>query len=149
MIDRIRLLHIEDDENYRDLMEATLRIEPLLNFDLASAATLAEGANRLKQTVFDIVLLDWTLPDAEGGESIATLRAIDPNISILVFTAHDEPEIVEAARVSGAEGFLIKGSSNLKTIITTLHFAASQRKRRDNRIVTALERMLGLLENAT
>ena len=149
MSDLIRLLHIEDNADYRELVAATLRVEPALQFDLASAGSLAEGLLLCRERTFDVVLLDWTLPDSSGVESIGALRAIDSNISIVVFTAHDSENVIEAARMSGADGFLIKDLTNIKTILTTLHFAAGRRRRRDDRVVMALERMLSMLEDAT
>ena len=149
MLDRIRLLHIEDNADYRELMETTIRIDPALQFDYRSAATLAEGLAALKHQLFDVVLLDWMLPDSTGVDSIGAMRSIDPNVAIIVFTGHDSDAIVEAARTAGADGFLLNGLSNIKTILTTLHFAACQRERRDDRVVTMLERMLGMLEDAT
>jgi len=149
MLDRIRLLHIEDNADYRELMETTIRIDPGLQFDYRSAATLAEGLAALKQRVFDVVLLDWMLPDSTGVDSIAAIRSIDPNVAIIVFTGHDSDAIVAAAKTAGADGFLLKGLSNIKTILTTLHFAACKRQRRDDRVIAALEAMLEGLESAT
>jgi CheY-like chemotaxis protein len=121
-------------------MAATLRVAPDLHFTLASAASLKEALEILKQEVFDVILLDWELTDADGLESISAIREIDPNVSIVVFTSHDGDTSVEAA---------LKGLSNIKTILTSIHFAASRRARRDDRVITALEGMLGMLEDAT
>jgi DNA-binding NarL/FixJ family response regulator len=149
MPDRIRLLHVEDNADYRALMAATLRVDPNLHFILSSAASLKEALDFLNLEVFDVILLDWELPDASGSESIVAIREIDPNASIVIFTAHDSDAIVEAARNAGADAFLLKELSNVKNILTALHFAASRRARRDDRVITALEGMLEMLEDAT
>lgn len=142
----IKLLHIEDNEDYRDLVNATLRLERSTQFCLVSVESLTEGLAVLReQGPFDAVLLDWTLQDSSGAASIAAIREIDPKISIVVFTGHDD--VVEEAGTAGADGFLLKGA-NIKTVLTSLHFAASQRRPGDD-VIAQLEAMLAGLESAT
>lgn len=145
----IRLLHIEDNEDYRDLMAATLKLEPTLAFSLVSAGSLGEGLHKLcAEGPFDEVLLDWGLPDGSGVQAIGGIRALDPNLGIVVFTGHDEKEVVKAAGNAGADHFLLKGA-NIKTVLTSLHFAACRHRQPGDSVIRALEAMLASLESAT
>ncbi len=59
-----------------------------------------------------VVLLDRTLADGENGlELIAHLRqspALRRDASVLIWSGHDEPEMIEAARLGGAHAFVSK-----------------------------------------
>jgi DNA-binding NarL/FixJ family response regulator len=59
----------------------------------------------------DVVVLDLGLPDADGLDLIATLQAKGRGSRILVLSMHDEPERVERAFATGAEGYLVKDAA--------------------------------------
>ncbi|MCD2470910.1 ATP-binding protein [Jiella sp. MQZ9-1] len=63
---RLRLLHIEDDENARDGVAEVLSA----NYDLTSVGALDEARSVLSKSVFDLVILDVWLPDGSGLEII-------------------------------------------------------------------------------
>lgn len=58
---------------------------------------------------FDLVLLDWKMPDMDGIETARRIRAILPeDVPILILTAYDWSEIEEESRAAGINGFLPK-----------------------------------------
>ena len=58
---------------------------------------------------FDLILLDWKMPDMDGLETARRIRRIVPkNIPIMILTAYDWKEIEEEAYESGISGFLPK-----------------------------------------
>ncbi|MDH4393970.1 MAG: response regulator [Aquabacterium sp.] len=52
---------------------------------------------------FDMVLLDWVLPDTDGGRLLAQLRQGWPALQVVVMTAHGSHELSAAAAASGAD----------------------------------------------
>lgn len=62
-----------------------------------------------QQTVFDLLLLDITMPDINGLDLIARIRALDIFIPILVFSMHNEPLIAKRVFQMGATGYITKG----------------------------------------
>ena len=58
---------------------------------------------------YDIVIVDWKMPDMDGVETIKRIRAeIDTNIPILLISAYDWSEIEDTAKEAGAIGFVSK-----------------------------------------
>ncbi len=51
---------------------------------------------------YDLVLLDWVLPDTNGGQLLARIRQHWPDQRVLVMTAYGAPELAQAAAASGA-----------------------------------------------
>ena len=58
---------------------------------------------------YNIVILDWKMPDMDGTETIRRIRTeVDPEIPILLVSAYDWSEIEDVARDAGANGFVSK-----------------------------------------
>jgi DNA-binding NarL/FixJ family response regulator len=55
------------------------------------------------------VLLDLEMPDMDGVEALRQLRADQPELPVLVFTAFDTDERILTAVQAGAQGYLLKG----------------------------------------
>src|SRR5206468_3538445 len=70
---------------------------------------LEEALKHLEQTGFDVVLLDLSLPDSNGLETVVKLAQLAPTMPIVVLTGlADENVGLEAVR-KGAQDYLIKG----------------------------------------
>lgn len=65
--------------------------------------TLADGSR------FDVILLDWNMPEMDGVETAGQIRAVtQQQVPILLLTAYDWEGIEEAAVAAGIDGFLAK-----------------------------------------
>jgi len=60
--------------------------------------------------------MDIKLPDQIGLEVTRRIKALYPDVNVIMLTSYDFPEYREAARASGAYGFLSKGSSTAEEI---------------------------------
>lgn len=76
-----------------------------------SSATAAEAMEMIPRENPDLVIMDMTLPDKSGLELMKDLRAVLPNLPVLIFSMHDELLYAERAMRAGAKGYLMKGSS--------------------------------------
>ena len=76
------------------------------------ADDLASGFDALLQNTFDIILLDFFLPDSTGIESVKELRAKYPQIPVVLITGYDSKETALKLIDAGAQDYLIK---NLKS----------------------------------
>jgi DNA-binding NtrC family response regulator len=62
----------------------------------------AEGAVRRASEPFDVVLLDYRLPDSNDLSLLATIRRLSPRAQVILMTAFGRPEIVRGALALGA-----------------------------------------------
>jgi DNA-binding NarL/FixJ family response regulator len=63
-----------------------------------------------------LVLADLSLPDGEGLEFIKDLRALHPEVAVLVVSMHDEELYAERALRAGARGYIMKNEGGEKLV---------------------------------
>ena len=86
----------------------------------------ADGATALRAvtdaaTPFDVVLLDYHLPDSHDLTLLAHLRRLSPTSGIVLMTAYGTPDLVAAAQHLGVWGVLNKpfDMQNIGTVVST------------------------------
>jgi len=90
---RISILHVEDEPDLQRILRRTLSAE----WDVSTAATVAEAKRQLMERAFDVVVLDLDLPDGRG-EEVLTLVG---DASVIIFSASSAPEDL-VGHVAGA-----------------------------------------------
>lgn len=103
---RPRVLLVDDDERMRTAISRLISPECDIVGVVGDTATLFDAASRLRP---DVVLLDLSLPgDLNGLDVCRRLTTSIPAIKVLIFTAHQDPEVKQAAREAGASGVVWK-----------------------------------------
>jgi CheY-like chemotaxis protein len=74
---RQRILLADDDEDIRSVFELVLSE----HYDVVCAQSGSEALALARSLLPDVILVDWTLPDASGGELVAQLRASGPELA--------------------------------------------------------------------
>jgi signal transduction histidine kinase/DNA-binding response OmpR family regulator len=119
----IRILLIEDNPGDALLLEATLGVAYPGWYVVTRAASMAEAKARAADGVFDVILVDLTLPDSEGLATLDVLRHSAPAAPIIALTGvTDEVVAMEAVR-RGAQDYLIKGRSDAALVARSIHYA--------------------------
>jgi DNA-binding NarL/FixJ family response regulator len=109
MAEPIRILIADDHPVVRDGLAAMLGTQP--DFVVVATATNGQEAVRLAAELKpDVVLLDLEMPELDGVEALARMRAATPDVRALVFTAFDTDERILAAVRAGAQGYFLKGA---------------------------------------
>jgi DNA-binding NarL/FixJ family response regulator len=106
---------IEDDEDFRRSL-ANLLTSRFPGILLYEAAKGSEAMEKVESSLPHLIFMDIKLPDQNGLEITRRVKALHPEIRVIMLTSYDFPEYREAARASGANGFLSKGSSTAKEI---------------------------------
>ncbi len=86
----------------------------------------ANGLEALSETARlqpDVVLMDLSMPQMDGVEATKQLRERDPRLGIVILSAHDEDDHVLRALQAGANGYLLKTSSE-EQILKAVKLAA-------------------------
>ena len=80
------------------------------NLDVvAEATTCAEALDCLRQKTIDLVLLDIKLPDGNGLDLLPQIKAINPDLPVLMHTLSDTSTDVVHSYQRGASGYVVKG----------------------------------------
>ena len=91
--------------------------------DLHIATLLAEAVDILKKNPIDLVLLDLSLPDSSGMQSILKIEEINDRIPIIVLTGVDDTELAAEAIKAGAQDYLVKGRINKQVLDRSILYA--------------------------
>lgn len=81
---------------------------------ISNAENFFEAIALIKEISFDLVILDINIPGGKSTEMITDLRAIQPSVKILVFSAHEEEQYAIKYISAGANGYLNKLCSEEK-----------------------------------
>jgi DNA-binding response OmpR family regulator len=100
----MRILFVEDDKN----ISATLTESLAWHFVVDNAYTGSEALELLFQNAYDLVLLDYSLPDVDGRQLFDQIKAIDQTVKVLVVTGHDEPELKMTMLDAGVDDYVTK-----------------------------------------
>lgn len=76
---------------------------------VGEAETGAGVIERAKAEVWDVLLLDLTLPDLNGLEVLKQVKAVRPRSKVLVLTMQNEDQYALRILKAGADGYLTKG----------------------------------------
>jgi PAS domain S-box-containing protein len=99
------VLVIDDEETVRNVAAALLRT---FGFTVVTASSGAEGIECFRQSAFDLVLLDLTMPGLNGEETLAELRKISPRVRVLLVSGYSENDRIAQLTASGPLLFLQK-----------------------------------------
>ena len=78
---------------------------------VGEAADGTEVVERVREIVFDVLVLDLSMPGRSGMELIKLVKAQQPRLRILVLSMHQELQYAVRAIKSGASGYLTKESA--------------------------------------
>ncbi len=70
----------------------------------------------LKKTRPDLTILDISMPNLRGLEAISEIKAIDPQIKVLILTMHKDREYLFHALSAGAAGYLLKEDADTELL---------------------------------
>ena len=121
-VGRISVVLVDDHAVVRTGLRLLLEAEPDLAV-LAEASTAAEAVDRVAELKPAVLLLDISIPGGGGIGALERLRKTSPETRVLMLTAHDDPEYLRVALVSGAAGFILKNAAGAELIsaIRTVH----------------------------
>ena len=110
-----KVMLVEDDDGFRRSL-ASLLTSRFPGILLDEAANGSEAMERVESFLPHLIFMDIKLPDQNGLVITRSVKALHPEIHVIMLTSYDFPEYREAARASGAYGFLSKGSSTAEEI---------------------------------
>lgn len=122
-VEPIKVLLVENDPNDVDLIQIALAQADFGRIDWDHVDSLTKAVETLGQTSFDLLLLDLSLPDAWGLDTVKLVRQQALDIPIVVLTGNADAELaLEAVRL-GAQDYLVKGQVSNGMLVRTIRHA--------------------------
>jgi DNA-binding NtrC family response regulator len=101
----MKVLIIDDEVNLLKVLHLSLSDSQT---QVTTADTAAKGLDFFKADLFDVVLCDVGLPDKDGLEVLAELKAAAPEVPVVIITAHGSIQTALTAMKRGAYDYVQK-----------------------------------------
>ncbi len=125
----ISVLLIEDNPGDVDLIREMLADTSSVQFEIDWAVRLSTGLDMLAHRAFDVLLLDFSLPDSTGLNTLLRVRAEISEVPVVVLTGlSDEMRMGVKAVQAGAQDYLVKGQIDSHLLVRTLSYAIERKQ---------------------
>jgi signal transduction histidine kinase/CheY-like chemotaxis protein len=129
-----RVLLIEDNIGDARLVELLLEESDTIDCEIVNKTSLAEGMAALEEESFDAILLDLSLPDSRGFETLEKFMSRFPDENVIVLTGLKDKKLgIDAVR-AGAQDYLVKGGFDSDWLAKALRYSIER-----NRFLKRLE----------
>lgn len=123
----IPILIVEDNPTDAHLARALVEGEGG-RFRAEVVTDLAAALRRLAAEELSAVLLDLTLPDAQGLLGLTRIREIRPDLPIVIFSGQADEEMAVEAVAAGAQDYLVKGRIDRDLLTRALRYAMERQR---------------------
>src|SRR5215218_3193691 len=125
----IEILLVEDNPGDARLVEILLAESGSSpGFEVSQAGRLDEALESLDRSDFDVILLDLSLPDSSGLETVDRTRVVAPGTPVVVLSGQDDEETALQALQGGAEDYLVKGRGDGELMARAIRYAIERKK---------------------
>jgi DNA-binding NarL/FixJ family response regulator len=117
----VRVLVVDDHPAFRKALTSALRLVGDIEVagEAGGGVAACEDAEELQP---DVVLMDLSMPDLSGIDAMKRIHETQPDLPVVILTAHADEGVERAALEAGASGFLAKGIG-LQDLVVVLHEA--------------------------
>lgn len=109
----IKVLIVDDDALIRDSLKMILE----LGGEIEIVGLCSNGKEAMQfccDNVVEVVLMDIRMPICDGIEGTKKIKALYPNIKILILTTFQDDEYIFKALKNGAHGYMLKNTPSIK-----------------------------------
>ncbi len=117
------LLLVEDSIVDARAVRICLRTTGPESYDIAQVDTLEKAKAHLERFETDVVLLDLTLPDSSGLDTLTNLYVVAMEVPIVVLTGWDDEELARRCIAAGAQDYLCKANMTSHSLQRALGYA--------------------------
>ena len=96
---------IDDQADFLEPMSFWMRAK---GYQVQTALNGAAGIDLLKADSFDVVFLDFKMPDQNGVEVLTKIREFNPTIPVVMITSHADDALVYQTKELNISGFFLK-----------------------------------------
>lgn len=119
----VKILVIDDDPSIRNMLEIVLKKS---GYDVTCTDSGKSALEKLKKETFDLIISDIKMPDITGIDLLKKIKAINPEIPVILITAFASANDAVEAMKLGAEDYVTK-PFNLDELRIIIHRALYKR----------------------
>lgn len=124
-----RILLIDDHEADAVIIYNTLLRAPVTSgFEIHHVTDFKSGMEAMSMASYDLVLLDFFLPDQLGLDGIEVIRSEYPDVAIILLTGLKDEDTTKAALKKGAQDFLFKDEINSTVLQKAIDYAIERQQ---------------------
>ncbi|GFE61452.1 bifunctional diguanylate cyclase/phosphodiesterase [Geobacter sp. AOG2] len=124
----IRVLLIEDNPADVRLLRACFSELTDVLFLVHDAGSIASAVRLVSEKHFDIILLDLSLPDSIGLETLRHMHTQAPDIPIIVLTDIADDALALTAMRHGAQDYLLKGQFDINLLSRAIRYTIERKR---------------------
>lgn len=125
----IKILLIEDNPNDAELAKVKLtEVDDNFSYEIFHAELLSEALEYLKESSVDVILLDLSLPDAQGDESVQALQKKFPQIPIVILSGSKESTFPHRIVQEGVQDYIEKNRADGELLGHAMRYAIERKK---------------------
>ncbi len=119
----VRILLVEDNPGDARLIKEALSETEKIQTAIEHVTTLGELAKRFSTASYDLIILDLSLPDASGFETVSRTNQIAPETAIIVLSGLNDEDLAIKAVQQGAQDYLVKGQADARVLEKVILYA--------------------------
>ncbi len=139
MKDIFNILLIEDNPGDIRFIHELLSESKQWRYNITVSERLSDAQEILLKQVFDVVLLDLTLPDCRGIDSLRKVYVHAPHVAVLVLTGLDDEETALTSLREGAQDYLVKDRMDPDSLCRAIRYSSERKEVQQALIQSQLE----------
>jgi len=125
----ITILLVEDNSGDPCLVREILQDIEAFQFQLIHVSNLADALTYLAaKTSISVILLDLSLPDAQGLDPVTQVLLASPDIPVVVLSSIGDEAIALQALQKGAQDYLVKGDTDAALLVRSIRYAIERQQ---------------------
>lgn len=134
--ENFNILLVEDNPSDEFLLEQMLLSSRLHVKKIFSASGIGQAKELLEKNEISLVLLDLSLPDSFGIDTLKSIRSLAQRIPVIVLTGLDDSDVALEALKHSAQDYLVKGEFNTNLLVKSIEYSIERKKAEENIIAS-------------
>jgi two-component system NtrC family response regulator len=126
------ILVVDDEKNYLLVLSEILQDE---GYEVLTAQGGHEALDIQKSSDLDLILTDMKMPGMDGIELLENIKALDPDLPVIMMTAHGTVDKAVEAMQKGAYSYILKPFDNERLTIYVKKAVSLYQVVKDNRLL--------------